>query len=52
MSSGARKGNQSNRYRFVLDKSASMSELTAGTNSQTKNAALIEAVNEMSKDLL
>lgn len=29
-----------------------MSELTAGTNSQTKNAALIEAVNEMSKDLL
>lgn len=37
---------------FVLDKSASMSELTAGTNSQTKNAALIEAVNEMSKDLL
>lgn len=53
MSSGARKKEISPiDIVFVLDKSASMSELTAGTNSQTKNAALIEAVNEMSKDLL
>nr|WP_242590576.1 VWA domain-containing protein [Enterococcus sp. MSG2901] len=36
---------------FVLDKSASMSE-TTGTNNQSKNNALIEAVEELSQNLL
>lgn len=36
---------------FVLDKSASMSE-TTGTNNQSKNNALVEAVEELSQNLL
>ncbi|MEA4828954.1 MAG: VWA domain-containing protein, partial [Enterococcus thailandicus] len=37
---------------FVLDKSASMNETTGTNNNQSKNNALVEAVEELSQNLL